>query len=179
MFNLLPPDEKKNIHSIYTLRRIDFVLLAFFATGVAANLLLFPSFLLTQIKHSEVKEEISFRQTSLQEKNTGELSTAIDKAKEEIEVLSTLTKDAPTVYELFSKIVARKSEEIKITGILYGGEKNTHEIVVNGIAQNRDALLRFAENVKRELVFSNVSLPVSNFAKNKDIDFSFSIIGDF
>ena len=160
-------------------RRFDLVLILLFVTGVVANFLLFPSLLLSQIKYSEVRDEILFRQESLRDKNTGELRLAINKAKEEIEILGVVIEDTPTVYDLFSKVVARKNENIKITGILYDTDENKREIIVNGIARNREALLEFAENVRRELVFSNVSLPVSNFAKNRDIDFSFGITGDF
>ncbi len=179
MFNLLPFSEKKEIRKLYMLRRLNFILVLLFATGIVANFLLLPSLLLSQIKYSEVRNEIAFRQESLEDKNTGSLRLAINKAKEEIKILEAVTEDTPTVYDLFSKVVARKNENIKITGILYGANEKEHEVIVNGVSRNREALLEFAENVKREPIFSNVSLPVSNFAKNKDIDFSFSVRGNF
>lgn len=179
MFNLLSKAEKKIIYEMYAFRRIQLALVFLVASGVIAIVLLFPSFFLAQTKRSEIESEIGFRKASLALKDTNELSLAIAQAKEEIKLLEGVTKPSPAVYDLFLKVIERKNDDIKVTGLLYGAREKVNEIVVNGVALNREALLLFAQDIGREQAFSHVSLPVSNFAKNKDIVFSFTVTGNF
>ena len=48
-------------------------------------------------------------------------------------------------------------------------------LFVGGIASDRDSLIDFTESLKTINDFSAVNLPVSNLAKNKDIDFNIEL----
>ena len=179
MFNLLPQAEKKAVYELYVFRRLQLILVFFLAAGVIALVLLFPSFFIVQTKQVEIESEMDFRRISLARKDTHDLNVAILRAKEEIRLLEGVTKSAPTTYELFLKVIARKSDGIKVTSFLYGAREEENAIVVNGIARDRETLLTFAQDIGGDQAFSHVSLPVSNFAQNTDIEFSFTITGNF
>lgn len=179
MFNLLPQEEKRVIYEQYSFRKLQLIFVFVIAAGVMSIVLLFPSFFLAQTKRMEIQGEIDFRRASLARKDTEDLNVAITRAKSEIVLLEKTVGIQFSVYDLFNKVIARKGDGIKITGLLYGKKKEGNEIVVNGVAKDREALLAFAQDVGREQAFSHISLPVSNFAKNKDIDFSFTITGNF
>ncbi len=140
---------------------------------------LIPSFVLTKAKESEILQQIEFLNTSLALKNVNVLNQAIITARDDVKVLKDFASKSTSVFDLFNKILEKKSANIRLTGILFGAVSDKRQIVLNGIAKDREALLEFAQSIGREKAFSDISLPVSNFAKNKDIEFSFSVTGDF
>jgi hypothetical protein len=52
---------------------------------------------------------------------------------------------------------------------------STSTIILRGTADTRDTLLSFSKKIQADQLFSNVDLPVSNFAKDTNIDFSMTI----
>lgn len=179
MFNLLPENEKRNIRAIYNARQTILALLLLTITGVIAFLFIIPSFMLTKAKEAETVSQVGSLRASLATKNVEDLNKAIAVARDEIKALEEADGAAHSVYDLFLKILSHKSVDVRVTGLLYGTAGKRHEVVINGIARDRESLLTFAQEIGKEQVFSDISLPVSNFAKNKDIEFSFSITGDF
>ncbi|MDP2705219.1 MAG: hypothetical protein U1D31_02645 [Patescibacteria group bacterium] len=179
MFNLLPEIEKKNIRTIYNDRRMVLSLLLLTITGVIAFLLIIPSFIMTKAKEAETVSQVGLLREALASKDVDDLNNAITVARDEIKALQETNGSTLSVHDLFLKVLSHKSANIRVTGLLYGTVGEKHEIVVNGIARDRESLLTFAQEIGKEQVFSDISLPVSNFAKNKDIEFSFSVTGDF
>ncbi|MEK7179850.1 MAG: hypothetical protein AAB706_00055 [Patescibacteria group bacterium] len=179
MFNLLPNEEKKDIYTTYSIRRAILGLLFLFLAGIVMCVSLIPSFVLTKAKESEILQQIEFLNTSLALKNVNVLNQAIITARDDVKVLKDFASKSTSVFDLFNKILEKKSANIRLTGILFGAVSDKRQIVLNGIAKDREALLEFAQSIGREKAFSDISLPVSNFAKNKDIEFSFSVTGDF
>ncbi len=179
MFNLLPSDEKNNLYVTYSIRRAILGLLFLLAIGVIMCVSIVPSFILTKAKEVEIVQQVEFLNASLAVRNVDELNKKIIAIRDEVKALKDFTLENQKVSGLFNKILEKKSVDIRITGLLYGTASKKHEIVLNGIAKNREALLAFAQSIGREKIFSNVILPVSNFAKNNNIQFSFSITGDF
>lgn len=179
MFNLLPNEEKKELYSTYAIRRVILALLFLFLAGIVICASLIPSFILTKAKEADILQQIEFLNASLALKNVNVLNQAIVTARDDVKVLKDFASKGTSVFDLFNKILEKKSENVRLTGILFGVVNAKRQIVLNGIAKDREALLGFAQSIGREKAFSNISLPVSNFAKNKDIEFSFSVTGDF
>lgn len=179
MFNLLPENEKRNVRTIYNDRRMILSLLLLTITSIIAFLLVIPSFIMTKAKEAETVSQVGFLRESLASKNIDELNKTVMVARDEIKALQESNTTTLSVHDLFLKILSHKSADIRITGFLYGIVAEKHEIIVNGVARDRESLLTFAQEIGKEQIFSDISLPVSNFAKNKDIEFSFGVTGDF
>ncbi|NIR48449.1 PilN domain-containing protein, partial [candidate division KSB1 bacterium] len=48
-------------------------------------------------------------------------------------------------------------------------------VSINGTARDRAALSAFARELENEPRFANIDLPISNFVKETDIDFSLTL----
>jgi Tfp pilus assembly protein PilN len=79
--------------------------------------------------------------------------------------------------KIINAIVLNKVPNIKINDITYDtdGAKGKR-ISITGIAPNREVLLAFSKALKDSGLFKQVDLPISNFIKGSNIQFSLNLI---
>lgn len=82
----------------------------------------------------------------------------------------------PKLTHYLNIIFLNKTKTILIDDISYIdiNEKNA-TITVNGKSATREALLTLVKNLQTSGVFLSVDLPISNYAKEKDLDFSIKL----
>lgn len=175
MLNLLPQQQKILLQKEYFRRRM-IVLLGSIALALVISLvLLSPLYFLTRSRAEETKRELESAKRALDaelppKEIMAELQTAVHNA----EALKPLTKSL-SVYELV-KIFEARPKTIRIEGISFLEQaEGRPTITVNGRAENRDSLTAFGRVLESRVEFATVNLPVSNFVKEKDINFSMTI----
>ncbi len=93
-----------------------------------------------------------------------------------IDIIAPYTKPRAKASDIFSKIVENKSADIHITGISFvSAPDGSISAEVSGVSATRESLIQFLKKLDGQNVFQKVDLPVSNFVKNKDLDFDFSL----
>lgn len=178
MFYLLPESEKKIILVEYKLRRTIIMLLFLSATCTISAVFLLPSYIISSAKDDEVMEKVDAVTTStiLQEGN--ELNARLSQTNLKLEALR--PSMAGLSVDAVHLVLVHKKPGIQLTGFAYRkGEKETAQLSVSGMASTRDVLLEFVKELKAENAFSDVQLPVSNFAKDKNIEFNLEVTGYF
>jgi len=173
MLELLPNTQKKALKKEYFLRLSAAVLSFSLAAGILFLVSFAPSYFLSVVKERVVNEE---KMTKLSRaKDDEELRTAIKRSREMIALLKPEDNES-LVKDKILKIISRKSSGIRIDGISMNySKKGQYQILVTGVSKSRDTLKSFVDNLKSEKEFSEVDLPISNFAKIADIDFSIAI----
>jgi hypothetical protein len=173
MFNLLPLEEKKKIRRLYLTRFAVASLLVFTFLTVATSVLLMPSFIIAMQKHkaAQVRKEIITNTISASEKSN---------IKEELIVFKKnvdLLKPADTsLLQLIEKVLVHKEEGVSISSFAYNVvSSGNKQVIIGGIASERDKLFQFQKKLEQEKTFARVDLPISNFAKDKDIIFTMTI----
>ena len=79
--------------------------------------------------------------------------------------------------KIIDAILLKKIPAIKITQISYTNDSAEGKIVnISGTAPSREILLLFRESLEDDTLFKKVDLPISNFIKGRDIQFSLSLI---
>lgn len=180
MFNLLPEIEKKRILQEYSVRKIIVFLLFLFVSGIIATVFSIPPHLMSVSKEKEIEGQISavrgsniFMEASMLNKQLSDINLKLKALHPQTDLIS--------VEDIFEKVLIRKNSKISIDTLLYrrsiGKEQST--ITVGGVASDRESLATFVQNLEGEALFTKVDLPVSNFTKNKNSDFSILISGDF
>jgi hypothetical protein len=71
--------------------------------------------------------------------------------------------------------VSEKSKNISLSSISFAKGEKESTIYISGTAVSREALRDFSNKLKNNIAFSNVEVPVSNFAKSKENDFSMTL----
>ncbi len=176
MLNLLPQKQKILLQKEYSGRRMIVWLGSIALALVISLILLSPSYFLTRIRAEEARGELESAKRALDaELPPKEMLAEFQAAVRNAEALKPLTKSL-SVYELV-KLFEARPKTIRITGISFSEQaEGRPTIVVNGRAENRDGLTAFGRALEERVEFATVNLPVSNFVKEKDIDFSMTVV---
>lgn len=177
MFNLLPEADKKNVLKEYSMRRAVVILLFLLVAGLIALVTALPSKLLSSSKFKGVQKQIEVSKTIAILNEEAKLTSSLSLVNSKLTAL----KDAggSSIVDLIERIIVKKGQSIKIRGISYIRNVDKSTISLSGVTQNRESLLNFVKSLKTEPLWSEVNLPVSNFAKEKDAEFTIEIKGKF
>lgn len=179
MFNLLPPNEKQNIIKEYSSRK--FILMGIFAAalGLIGFVSLIPAYLLSEARLREVTGDLA----RLEGKDSANVMTELTKSLSQVNLKLSILKTAPSEHaanDLLKMVIDERGGGIRVSGFLYKRNLDKDSVIsVNGVARDRESLSQFVERLKKNPLFSKVDLPVSNFAKDKNTEFSLQITGKF
>jgi len=172
MFNILTPEQKKKIHREY-LARVAVIVLAFVAMlEVLVVILFIPIYKISKDNIETLKNELQTLNPRQFEESEKKFHENIDSAKTNIQALAEIAVNRTS--EIIEKIIAARSGGIRINSIQFINGKK--EVVVKGVSGNRDGIVLFEKNLNSGSNFKKVEVPISNFARGKDINFSIKII---
>ncbi len=156
--------------------RKRFLSLAFIAVAGLAALgaaLLFPSLVVLRNNEAVLIE----KRDLLRSQETNTIKHSLEAATNEIiarlAILSDKGEASPVVAGFIDPVLAAKTNAVQLSDLSYlSGGKNTVKIQISGIAQNRETLLAFVDNLKKISRFSDVTVPIQNFIKDSNIAFT-------
>ena len=174
MFKLLPEKSRKDIGREYKYRRGLLMLLGLcFVVGVGI-ISLIPSFVVAfTTERSAVKKLEVAKKLPLLE-GVEDVDEWLKGLKEKQKILKPTSKsDFP--YEYFIKIIDLKPQGISIKNLSWRRDQKGRVITIMGNASSRNTLIEFEKTLDNSGSFSNAVLPVSNFARDKDIEFTLTV----
>jgi len=175
MSNLLPKKNKKRIRTEYLLRLLITFMILSALTLVFSFIFLIPSYLLSGERAKVATGEVNSLKNQLEQRQKEETSLALFSTNEEIEVLNLSL--SPNLTKAISLIISEIGVSIGIHSFTFAeSSKGEKTIFIGGEARNRDSLIEFTKALENLNQFARVELPVSNLAKNKDINFNISLI---
>jgi hypothetical protein len=173
MINLLPDSEKASIYKEYRLRLLAVSLLMLLALIILAGVLLSPSYVLSMYQRRIGESTVSPATAEQQE-----YTDLVKKIKASKLTLGALKPQAvhmtPTrIIEILTK---HKTSQNTITDIQYNFlPPDIVTVTVKGVAKNRQTLIDLKSSLEKEEGITHIELPVSNLAKDANIEFSFDI----
>ena len=176
MINLIPAAAKSSLIKEYWMRAVT---VWFFLWSVAILLGVFimaPSYVLI---HSQVTAYQDSAQTATEKIANYE---AVSKELAQSGTWAGMMKNnfaLPQTSAYIGLLRSLEGDGIEISTIaITRGEKGVEPIVVNGVADNRQALASFRDTLMAQAVVSSVDLPLSNLAKDKDFPFEVTVTVD-
>ena len=103
-------------------------------------------------------------------------SAVLKDAQEKISLLQPSSNNLLAT-KIISRLIAAEPNGVKVNGISYGA--GVDGIELSGVASSRESLSLFTDNLHSQFKNATVNLPVSSFAKDRNIDFSLNIKGSF
>jgi hypothetical protein len=172
--NLLPEKDKKKIKREY-LTRLLIVILLFSALTISLNLLLLlPSYFLSNGDRGLIEERVSFLKSYLEIRKESGITSVLPLTNEKIKALE--ISEIPKINSSIKSILSEKSRSIRINSFnLRSSNDGSRTLLISGRADNRDGLISFSESLKSTGSFVDIDLPLSNLAKNINVDFSIKI----
>jgi Tfp pilus assembly protein PilN len=176
MINLLPENQKNNIDREYTFRRLAVWLSGVLLLVAITLILMIPAYILSVNKNSAAK--LNETQANTTSTTTAEIAfkKQLDDAKVLVRILRPADAQPLLLTHVMPILLKDKTGENSITDISYtnNGSGNA-TISIKGIAKTRESLSHFTDALAHEPGIVKVDVPVSNFAKESNIVFSFVV----
>lgn len=177
MFNVLPQEEKSAVEKEYKLRRLVVLTMLLVVTLCIGMVLMFPTYLNSHINNQNVSEALRLVSEELSKGST-KVTTPEEVAslREKITILNA-SKQQASPYAIFFQVLKVKTANIRVADFVYkkGEAPEPDTLVLIGNSRTRDALTQFDRALEAQSQFASVDLPISNLAKDKDIDFTLTI----
>lgn len=175
MFNLLPQDLRSKIIVEYRYRLVIVIILFVILSQVSFLVFLFPTWLTSFYKERDFSIKSDEASRTLLTLDISSTTSYIKSLNSTLEVINK-TLEYPRFIPIVDDIIENKTSGIKLDGIYYSVDSNnTGTITLGGIADKRETLVSFAESLRGINYFKKVDLPISNLAKDKNIDFNIKI----
>ena len=178
MINLIPIEERKEIKKDFYYRLLIIFLGMLIFVVTISFVAILPTYFISLEKKISMSQKL--------EKQKNEVMPEIDQkslvAIKELDTrLALLEKSRNNKYlfseKVINELLGDKVSGIKIKSISYesdfiiGGR-----ISMTGLAKDREQLLLFRRTLENNPSFKDVDLPISNFVKGRDIQFSLSLV---
>ncbi len=166
MTRIIPPELNKKIKREYILRFFSILFLLISFVMLINISLVSSSYLLLYLYEKAYVQNPASSESEGALKMRGEIN-------EKIEGLyylanSYIKKDEVDQLMVSSKIFELAGDSVAILAI----EINDKDIVLRGLAKNRDELLIFQNKMKEQAIFEDFERPIEMLAKQKDISFN-------
>lgn len=173
MLNIFSTEEKKKVLTEYRLRLAVVSIFAVGALVLSSLVLLAPSYLLAVAKHNDADREL----VVLEEKGGAreqerEINIQIRDINSKISLLANGNDGRLSPPQIILDIIEIKGDTIKIEQFAYDANTTQERITLSGTALDRSSLALFVEALKKNPLFTDVSLPISSYVKSSDINFT-------
>jgi hypothetical protein len=178
MINLIPNEEKKRSRRSFYVRLLVIFFFMISITIFIASVAILPSYVLSSAKKIAANYKLeSQKKEPIPPINKETLATIHDLD----EKLILIEKSEKNKYEVSKKvideIIKQKMYDIEVTLISYRDDpQNGKGVEIHGVAPSRERLLLFRQALQEDPSFQSVDLPISNFVKGSNIQFSLSLM---
>jgi hypothetical protein len=173
MINLIPPQAKKSLMIEYWVRVASTWLILWSITLIVSTIILLPTYVLIGTQVSVYKT--SAEEASLKVASYKDVSRSLVNASQRARILVDESGLAD-ISEFITLIEGLQGSEVELSQINLNRIENGFDpMIVSGTAADRQALASFRDRLLAEEKISSVDLPISNLARDKDIQFTITV----
>lgn len=177
--NLLPQKEKMENQRDYFYRFSAGLVGAALVSLLLGGFALLPPYILIQAKQAELKTELNSFDNSQNASGSEEVYKLLETANQRVNFLSLYSDLFLTT--AVKEILARRPAGVVITSLAYHPQENANGrsvavVSLKGVASRREVIMEFVKNLQTEPTFVGINVPVSSFAKDRDIEFSLTFV---
>lgn len=176
MINLIPSNAKKSIALEYWLRVCTSWFILWSGTLIIGACILIPAYALITIQVGVYESSAKIAQESVE--SYDQVSQNLKTASEQAKLIVDSTSE-PKIYMYIGLFERLQAPGIILTKIILSREEEgLSPVILDGTAIDRESLARFRDRLLTEPSINSVDLPIANLAKDKDIQFTLSVIMD-
>ncbi len=178
MINLIPKEEKKKMTRVfyYKLALLTFFTLDFCVLVITVCAI--PSYLFSFVQDKGANAKLEAQKNQPLPLFNQEALKVVEGINSKLQLVEKAEKSKFVVSEkVVNAILRRKRADIKLTQIFYQDDPALgRKISITGTATSRETLLLFRQALEDDPLFKNVDLPISNFVKGTNIEFSLKLM---
>lgn len=178
--NLLPSERKRAIARGYVMRLGTVAALVAAALVVLHGVGLAPTYVYLVQQIGVREEQLSAFVASTGTIEEQRMQARLSLLEENAQRLIALA-DRPTASASFQSVLATPRTGIRITGLTYapGTSPDLRKVTVKGMAANREVLRSYVQALDGLPAVDSAELPISAYAKERDIEFVLTLTGTF
>ncbi len=178
MINLIPKEEKNKRTKIFYYRLLVVFLFMFGGAVFIGIVSMLPAYFVSNAKYIVVNKKLELQTNEPLPLLSTVTNAIVKKVNFKLALIEeTSQKQFFVSQKIITAIISNKTPEIKITDISYDNDKEKgRKVGIEGMAPSREALLAFRLALEGDKNFKQVDLPISNFVKGSNIQFSLSLI---
>jgi hypothetical protein len=175
MLHLLPEDHKKKVVKEYHMRLAVILFTSVIFIMVVSAVLAIPAYVVSYGKYAEIvaqKSGIDFEIAKIEKEDSSK------EVKELTDMVDLIKNNNTLVYptDVVEQIILQKPKGITISNFTYTPSADGQVVIdISGESATRQNLAEFSEILKKIENFSGVIIPISSFAKDRDIEFNLKI----
>lgn len=172
MLHLLTNSQKNKVIKEYRMRLLIIVCCLVISISISGIALLVPSYVTAIGKFSLIKSENQQKERSIKILKQQNFEDKIKQVDSNLKALETSVK-VISPRETYYKIISSLPAGVVVSRYTYGLKDNyTASISIDGTALDRDVLVELQNQLKLNPEFVGINIPITNFAKKKDLSFS-------
>jgi len=171
-FNLLPPEEKKEIAVHEITQWFAFFLRSLIILAIIFAVLCLNSYIYLYVIVQSQGSSITIEESSVKTQKLQEIEEKIKQANQKIDKAYQIQRGIVCWTPILEKISEIAPAGINLTNLSYQTAQN--KVVLNGQAKTGEQFLNFKENLEKSQVFLEVESPLSNLINKENIDFNFN-----
>ena len=169
MLKLLTDEGREKVSGEYKVRRVVVIILALIVITIITIIGLLPSYVLSGSREEEALARLRLTESGDQ-KEGQELRAWLAETNKRLSTIApNLDTDKPS--DFIARVIALKPSGIKITGFSWTKAKDKVTLSLSGTALDRQTLVRFENEIEASGLFSDITLPISDLAKDRNIGF--------
>ncbi|MCC6323916.1 hypothetical protein IT400_03960 [Candidatus Nomurabacteria bacterium] len=173
MINVLPQNEKIVLHKEYIIRFITICLFIFSGFVFLVSFLLMPAYVVSKNKATTLEIQLQKYNDSNPESSGNNLANIVTEINQRLELINKNLQPKNVTEDVLGPILSAKLEGVKFSILTYGTtQEGKKTIQINGQALDRTSLRAFEDALRKDVHIESTNLPVSNFTKRTNIDFS-------
>lgn len=167
--NLLSPDQKKEVRQLRTFHIVKNVTYNLISLGVAVTVALLFSLQIINNDDAQLKEQLT-QEAQLQQLG---LVTSLQEATQQLNQQIAAVQEIQAKYVSWTGVIANISEHIPngITIAEATFNDTTMTFSMSGIAETRNDLLNFQDDMETYPIFAGVKFPTTNLTIRENIPF--------
>lgn len=173
MINLIPPEARARIVTEYWVRVVTVWLILLAVAATVVGVLLFPAYVLvtSQVNRSATEAEAARAEVGQHNTTTKVLDAASEEAR-----LIVAGANNPLLTPVVDMIEEIMPEGVEATAYTLTRQGNAvAPVTLRGTASTRTTLAAFRDALLAHPRIAKVDLPISNFAKDRDISFTVTL----
>ncbi len=175
MFNLLPDSLKSKIKKEYKLRLVVVVLAFVLFVQFSFLVFLVPTWVSSFYREKEAVSQSNEMNAFLSTLNISSTTSFVKSVNSKLSLINS-SLEYPKVIPILDELLLKKTDFISLKGFSYTANATTTATLnLIGVGSSRESLVSFVKSLEEISFFKNVDLPISNLAKDKNIDFSINI----
>lgn len=177
--NLLPEERIRSLRRIYFFRLGVVAVLLLSGVTLVHGVLLLPSYMYLRNQVEERTASLTSLTATLAGSEEKEISVRVAALAEDSAYLARLSS-VPKASAAIREIAALPRSGIRLTGFSFAPKEGAEsEMSVTGVATTREALRTFEQSLADQPFITSADLPISAYAKERDISFTISLTGPF